>query len=125
MQDITPKIAEGRKQLEAYGDGGFRVNGQKYGGSIVISPFFVESLNVEEISQVKEEDISKLISEQKDIEFLLVGSGEVSDFLLPEIERKLKENNIIIEYMATGAAARTYNILLSEERKFAAILIAV
>lgn len=55
-------------------------------------------------------------------EILLVGGGGPStDFFPAETEKLLKQKKISVEYMDTGAAARTYNVLLTEERKVAVI----
>jgi uncharacterized protein len=60
-----------------------------------------------------------------EIEILLIGTGDKIDFLPIEVEAALRDKNISFEYMDTGAACRTYNVLLSEERSVAAFLIAV
>lgn len=125
MQDITPQIPDNYNQLDSYGNGKFKVNGKYFENSIIIAPTFLEELEIKEISEIKSEHLKLILDNKEKIEFLIVGAGETSDFLGDEAEKTLKNEGIIIEYMTTGAAARTYNILLSEGRKFAAILIAV
>ena len=56
-------------------------------------------------------------------EVVLLGTGEKHQFLHPKIIQKLTEVNIPLECMTTAAACRTYNILMSEGRKVAAMLI--
>ena len=56
---------------------------------------------------------------------LLLGTGATQVFMGAEITRAFQEAGIGLEAMATGAAARTYNILLAEKRKIGAALIAV
>ena len=46
-------------------------------------------------------------------------------FLDKTIRQKFGQNDIAIEVMDTGAAARTYNVLLQEGRKVTAALIAI
>jgi uncharacterized protein len=41
------------------------------------------------------------------------------------LREKFHQHQIVAEAMATGAAVRTYNILLGERRRIAALLIAV
>lgn len=66
-----------------------------------------------------------MIAESERIELLLVGTG-LDIVPLPEaLRRRLKDSGIGLDVMQTGAAARTYNILLAENRKVAAALIAV
>jgi uncharacterized protein len=46
--------------------------------------------------------------------------------LLPsKLRRELRDAGIVVDVMATGAACRTYNVLLSEERRVAAALLPV
>lgn len=56
---------------------------------------------------------------------LLIGCGP--GFLLPPaaLRRELRELGIILEWMDTGAACRTFNVLLAEDRNIAAALVAV
>lgn len=125
MQDITPILKPGKKQIEAYGGGGFKVAGQRIEGNIIILPDSVHSHNADSIENFSDKDIESIITNADDIEILLVGGGASTNFFSDEIERLIKSKSISVEYMDTGAAARTYNILLTEERKVAAILIAV
>jgi uncharacterized protein len=59
------------------------------------------------------------------IEHFLLGTGEA--FILPAkaLQECFTQAHIRLDPMATGAAARTYSILLGEKRKVAAALLAV
>ena len=66
-----------------------------------------------------------VIAEAAAIDVLLIGTG-LDPAPLPEALRwRLKDAGIGVDAMQTGAAARTYNILLAENRKVAAALVAV
>ena len=68
---------------------------------------------------------SPVIAEAAAIDVLLIGTG-LNPAPLPEALRwRLKDAGIGVDAMQTGAAARTYNILLAENRKVAAALVAV
>lgn len=125
MVDITPLIPKGKKIIESYGNGGFRISEEKFSGSVVVLPDEVFTLSKNNFSEIDSSDFSKIIENASKIEILLIGAGERIDFLPAEVERNLKDKNISVEYMDTGAACRTYNVLLSEERSVAAFLIAV
>lgn len=56
-------------------------------------------------------------------EVLLIGTGPRHTFLAPELTRPLLQLGIGVETMTTQAAARTYNILMSEERRVLALLL--
>ncbi len=70
-------------------------------------------------------DFAPLLAEPEGIELLLIGTGR--DFRLPsqELRSGLRDYGIRIEPMDTGAACRTYNVLLAEGRPVGAALIAV
>ena len=56
---------------------------------------------------------------------VLLGTGTEQIFVPPAIEKVFVDAGLTLEPMSTGAAARSYNILLAEKRKVAAALIAV
>lgn len=56
---------------------------------------------------------------------LLIGTGDGMRVLPKELRAAFKEAGISVDPMSTGAAVRTYNIMLSESRAVAAALIAV
>lgn len=125
MTDITPLIPAGKKIIESYGAGAFKITGEKFENNIIIFPDSIHKFQSSNIENAKPEDITEIEKKADEIEVLLVGCGAATEFFSNEIEAKLKNKNINIEYMDTGAACRTYNVLLSEERKVAVVLIAV
>lgn len=60
---------------------------------------------------------------QLGVEIVLFGTGAKQRFPHPRLTRALIEKHIGIEVMDTGAACRTYNILVSEGRSVAAALL--
>ncbi|CAM5195237.1 Xcc1710-like domain-containing protein OS=Castellaniella defragrans OX=75697 GN=HNR28_003160 PE=4 SV=1 [Castellaniella defragrans] len=56
-------------------------------------------------------------------EVVLIGTGSRQVFLPPEVIAPLLKAGIGVETMTTPAAARTYNILMSEERHVLALLL--
>lgn len=115
----TPKS---RKVITAYGGGGFRVSGERLEGSIVVLPDRVLTWPVTALEQVTPTFFDDLIDS---IEVLLVGCGarfDVSPTATHEIMARL---GIAIDVMDTGAACRTYNVLVAEDRRVAAALIAI
>ena len=57
------------------------------------------------------------------IEILIIGTGKRHEMISPELRRALKEHGVGFDTMDTGAACRTFNILLGEGRRVAAALI--
>lgn len=71
------------------------------------------------------DDFAPLLAEAEGVELLLIGTGR--DFLLPSptLRAALRDRGVRTEPMDTGAACRTYNVLLGEGRPVGAALIAV
>ena len=123
--DITPLIPEGRKVIEAYGDGGFKVTLERIKGSMIIFPEQAIAWKVSCFEEITLESFQSIVDAHDMVDVLLIGCGQQQQFLAPDLERALRQKGIVPEVMDTGAACRTYNVLLSEERRAAAALIAV
>lgn len=123
--DITPQLAEGRKRIQGYGGGGFRIDGERIEGSLIVFPSRVAPWPVAAFVELSAASFHAVIEERPRVEFLVVGCG---DRLMPppaDLRAVLREAGIATDFMDTGAACRTFNVLLSEERRAAAALIAV
>ncbi|TGT19415.1 hypothetical protein EN817_31340, partial [Mesorhizobium sp. M3A.F.Ca.ET.174.01.1.1] len=66
-----------------------------------------------------------LFAQADKVEILLVGTGKDLRPLPAALRAAMKEAGISADPMSTGAAVRTYNVLLAEDRAVAAALIAV
>lgn len=115
----------GRYPIDAFGAGGFRFADMSHRGSILATPSGVRKWPVTSFAEVTEDSLRPVIDEAGTIDFLLVGTGPDIAFFPPALREALKAAGITVEAMATGAAARTYNVLVAEERRVAAALIAV
>lgn len=125
MVDVTPMIPEGRQVVEAYGGGGFRVGGMAYRGSILVFPDRTLAWSVGDIADMTLESLELAFTGYDDLEVLLVGCGAKAVFIPPALRKAVRAAGPVLEAMDTGGACRTYNVLLSEERRVAAALIAV
>ncbi len=123
--EIRPAHFPGRAPIDAYGNGGFRFADMSHRGSILCLPSGIHGWNVTDPAKITLEDLSKAIEQAGEIEFLLVGTGDGMRLLPKELRATLKEAGISVDAMSTGAAVRTYNIMLSESRAVAAALVAV
>ena len=115
----------GRAPIDAYGNGGFRFADMSHRGSILCLPSGIHGWAQEEGAPLCADAFERVIAEASAIEVLLVGTGGVLRPLPRETREKLKAARISADPMSTGAAVRTFNILLAEERAVAAALIAV
>lgn len=115
----------GRAPVEAYGNGGFRFADMSHRGSILCLPSGVYGWEPENPPALVVQDIARILAEASDIEVLLVGTGTDLRPIDANVRAALKEARIAADPMSTGAAVRTYNVLLAEDRAVAAALIAV
>ena len=121
--DVTPLIPEGRQIIQGYGVNGFKVNGVSYDCAIIVSPMKTRSWAApSDFSNLSEEDFSPLADQAGEIDVVLLGCGARGEFFPPKLRAALKEKGLIIESMDTGAACRTYNVLMAEGRRVTAAL---
>ncbi len=69
--------------------------------------------------------LTPVIEATESPDILLIGCGAAFGPEPPGLRRRLKSAGILLEWMDTGAACRTFNILLAEDRVCAAALMAV
>jgi uncharacterized protein len=115
----------GRAPIEAYGNGGFRFADMSHRGSILCVPSGIYGWAPESLADLDEAAFSRVIEEAAEIGLLLVGTGPTLQPLPAGVRASLKQAGVSVEIMSTGAAVRTFNVLLAEERAVAAALIAV
>ena len=121
--DITPLVPEGRHVIESYGDDGFRINGERYEGPVIVWPEGVVPWAVSDIAAAGIETLDAIFAAEPPIEILLIGSGATFEMAPAALRQALSARGIALESMDTGAACRTYNVLMAEDRRVAAALI--
>ena len=109
----------------AIGDGGFRVSGTRYEGSVLVLPERTLAWPVGEVSALTLDDFAAALAAEAAIEILLLGCGARSALVPPALRQAVRAAGPVLEPMDTGGACRTYNVLAVEERRVAAALIAV
>jgi len=114
----------GRSPIDAYGNGGFRFADMSHRGSILCLPSGIYGWQPRGAVPALDE-IRRILDEAEEIEILLVGTGAQLHFLPEDVLAALRARNIAVDSMSTGAAVRTFNVLLNEERAVAAALFAV
>lgn len=115
----------GRAPIDAYGNGGFRFAEMSHRGSIQCLPSGIHGWEPADTEALSLEDFAAALAEAGDIEILLIGTGKSLRPVPAALRARLREAGMAIETMATGAAVRTFNVLLAEDRAVAAVLIAV
>jgi uncharacterized protein len=122
---IHEGFVPGRYPIDAYGNGGFRFADMSHRGSILVLPSGVCAWDVARPQDITVESLAAVFDEAATLDLLLLGTGLDVSFVADALRQRFREARIGLEVMQTGAAARTYNVLLAENRKVGAALIAV
>jgi uncharacterized protein len=115
----------GRAPIDAYGDGGFRFADMSHRGSILCLPSGIHGWEPRDPAVLDKDDFERVFQQAEKIEILLVGTGKELKPLPRELRQAFRDLGISADPMSTGAAVRTYNVLLAEDRAVAAALVAV
>ncbi|WP_237151820.1 Mth938-like domain-containing protein [Oryzibacter oryziterrae] len=111
--------------IDAYGDGGFRFADMSHRGSIMVLPSGVHGWSAVTPKDVTLETLALAIDQAGEYDVLLVGTGVDLVPLPGAVAAALRERGARFEVMSTGAAIRIFNIMIGENRKFAAAFLAV
>jgi uncharacterized protein len=108
--------------IEAFGASGFRIEGVRYDGSVLILSDVVSSwsgeVSVTSLSSV-------LMAGSAGVELLIVGMGETLSLPPRGLRLASQEAGIGLEMMTTPEAVRLYNLLARDGRRVAAALTAI
>lgn len=116
---------KGQPPVDAYGDGGFRLAEQRFEGSVLVTPLGLYPWMPKSVEEITPVSLAPIVEAIGHFDFVIIGSGETTLRLPLEARRRLESQAIFPDVMATGAACRTYNLMLSENRRVAAAFIAV
>ena len=124
MSTQSPFLPE-RAPIDAYGGGGFRFAGMSHRGSLLVLPSGMYGWPVQTDADIQPDAFARVFDEAAETDFLLLGTGPRRLTPPHEVSQAFVEAGIGLEIMDTGAACRTYNVLLGEARAVAAALLAV
>ena len=128
VEKNTPHLPQAA-QIESYGKGGFRFGGMSHRGSILCLPGGIWASDVTMPSQIDADALARVLERAgrgvNAVNHCLIGTGRDPAVLPAALREKFRDSKIAVEAMTTGAAVRTYNILMGEGRPVAALLIAV
>lgn len=111
--------------VEAYGDGGFRLMGRRVEGGVIVLPTGFYPIDASSIEDLAPSDFIRALEAEARPEIVLVGTGAAMTLLPAAVRQHLDAAGLGFDIMDTGAAARTYNVLLMEGRRVACLLLPV
>jgi uncharacterized protein len=126
---LVPRLHDGflpgRHAISGYGQRGFRFADMSHQGSILALPSGVHHVDIAEPFAHTDALYAQVFAEAAAIDILLIGAGLIP-FPIPQPLRwRFRDAGISADVMTTAAACSTYNVLLAEGRRVAALLTAV
>ncbi|WP_102110029.1 Mth938-like domain-containing protein [Oceaniglobus roseus] len=106
------------RPIDGYGPGFFRVGGEVVQGAVLVLPDGVKSWG-------GYDDLATLLAAKESLDVLFVGTGAEIAHVPAAFRRALEEAGFGVESMASPAACRTFNVLLSEGRRVGVALLPV
>jgi len=117
LDDIDRRYA-----ITGYGPGRIRVGQTEHTCSLVVTAGrLIADWPPQTLADLRPEHFEPIVTLEP--ELLILGTGPRHALLEPHLYLALLERQIGVEVMDTGAACRTYNVLLAEERRVVAALL--
>jgi uncharacterized protein len=107
--------------IRAYAAGELRINNDIYRDTVIVSASQVLVVpDVRDVSALMAFDPSRILG--LDPELVLLGTGQRQVFPAASFRAQFLKAGIGFEVMDTGAACRTFNVLVAEQRRVVALL---
>ena len=120
--EATPP-RQGVLAIQGYATGGFRAGGTLHVGGLILTPERMATWPVTDLASASVEDFALVTTQEPKIEVLLLGTGPNMTRPPVELIEALKATGLAVDFMDSRAAARTYNVLVAENRRVAAALL--
>ena len=123
--DVTPLVPQGSQIIESYGNGGFRISGIVFTGAMIVFPDRCIEWPGADVDALSVEILAPVFQAEDPPEILLLGCGRGARLINSTLRAAIRARGPVLDAMDTGAACRTYNILMTEERRVVAALFPV
>jgi uncharacterized protein len=118
---FTQDSSSATRLIRAYGAGELRINDDIYRGTVIVSASIVLTVaDVRDMNDLVVLDPSRILA--LDPELVLLGTGRRQIFPAASFRAQFLSAGIGFEVMDTGAACRTFNVLVAEQRRVVALL---
>ncbi len=118
---FTQDSTSGINIIRSYGGGELRVNDAVYRGALILSASTIlAEPSIRSLDDLIGIDVSRILA--LDPELVLLGTGVRQIFPAASFGAQFLRAGIGFEVMDTGAACRTFNVLVAEQRRVVALL---
>jgi len=118
-QDST----SGTNVIRAYRGGELQINENRYRGAVILSAStLLAEPDIQDLESLVAVDATRILALEPEI--VLLGTGARQIFPAASYSAQYLRAGIGLEVMDTGAACRTFNVLVGEQRRVVALLLA-
>lgn len=118
---FTQESSSAAYVIRGYGRGELRINDDVFRGTVIVSASIVLTApDIRDIDDLLVLDPSRIFA--LDPELVLLGTGQRQIFPAGSFRAQFLSAGIGFEVMDTGAACRTFNVLVAEQRRVVALL---
>jgi uncharacterized protein len=125
LLDLLEETPPGRLGIAGYRPGAFRIGASWHEGHLLLLPETVVAWPLGPSGEVTLAGLAPLEHLEPPAEILLLGLGPKAPLLPFELRRSLAGWGLSVEAMPTPSACRTFNLLLAEDRRVVAALMAM
>jgi uncharacterized protein len=118
---LTDESNRGVHLVRAYAPGELRIGERSFQRSCLLRADRIEDWRPQSLSQLGLPDLAPIFALEPEI--IVLGSGSTQRFPDSALMAAVWTRGIGLEVMDTGAACRTYNILVTEDRRVVAALL--
>jgi uncharacterized protein len=112
--------------IDAFGDGGFRIAGDRHEGHVLILGVQVSEWSVgADAKALGVADLGRVLKGADAPDMLVLGTGKRLAHPPAAVRQAFREAGVGLEVLDTATACRTYNLLAGEGRRIRAALIAI
>jgi uncharacterized protein len=120
----TPHLPR-RALIDAHGGGGFRFADMSHRGSLLCLPDGLWAWPVTAPAEINGATLALVLDRLDALDFFILGTGN-APWIVPErLRMRFRDAHVSVDSMTTGPAVRTYNVMLMENRRVGAGLIAI
>jgi uncharacterized protein len=120
--DLTQQPPGGQNHIQSVSEKEIRIAGEAHSRSLVVTAeFLIADWPVGKPEDIAPEHLEAILELRPEV--VLIGTGRRQVFLQPALLMAFYQRGIGVEMMTTQAACRTFNVLISDNRKVAAALL--
>ncbi len=120
--NVTRNEPGDRQLIQRYGENSFTVSGTRHTGSILVLPTATAAWEARGIADIDGASLANTLR-AANVTLCLIGCGARTELIPQSLRDALRAAGVSVDAMETGAACRTYNMLVGEGRAVAAALI--